>query len=146
MAKVADVADAVVTLLQANGFSEAARRYLPYHTVKDLADRQTSVIPKLDTLDDGARSGGDRVFDLSITVAQQVDPADNDAVDSLTDNVETLIEACDEGGFLREATPASTTWLEGPEFPRGVLYDPKLLDDKRVFLSAMTVRYELLEE
>lgn len=145
MPKLADVADGVVTVLVANGFTEAARRYLPYTQLQDLASRKTSVVPKLDTLEDGARGGGDRTFEVTIVIQQQVDPADNSAMDTLVGHVETLIEACDVGGFLRAATPAGTEFVDGPTFPRGVAFDPEKLHEQRMFFSALVIQFQLTE-
>jgi len=140
------VADAIVTVLTSNGFTEAERRWLPYVKLTYLADRKTVVIPKLETLtEDGARSGQDREYTLGVVIQKHV-PADLEAaVATLVANVETLIAACDVEGFLRDATPADATFLDGPEFPRGVLYDPEKLLDPRIFFSALTLRYEYLE-
>ena len=143
MSKPVDIADALVTVLAANGFSEARVAYLPVLDREDCGTRQVLVIPKQDDLNDGTRDDGDRVIGLSLVIQQAVDIADTDTIATLIDAREDLIELYQESGPLRHVYLEDGTLTSGPTSPKGVIYDPEHLLEMHIFTAVLAVEYTI---
>lgn len=139
------IADALVTALKAAGFTESERKPIPYVIREECASRKCSVICRNNQYPDARRGGLDEVVELAIVIQKAVDQTSNTAVDTLLDDVATLVGLWRQNGALRSTALAGAYFHEGPEHPTGNIYEPQQLHELNLFTSVTVVRY-LLEE
>ena len=137
MSTLIDLADAIVTSLNAGEFSrefEAARHYQPVYELADLQTLRVSVVPK--SVEIAAASRSESYFDAAIDVAvqQRVDPGDSAALDALMQLVEEI------GDFLRRRWTDTAAFIGLENEP---VFDPEHLNSEHVFTSLLTVRYRV---
>jgi hypothetical protein len=144
MSTIATMADALVTALQAAGFTEAERKPLPYVDRKDCADRKCVVICRNIASDDGSRKDLDDTYELSIVIQKEVsNPHSNTVVDALLDNVQTLWALWGESGSLHATPLSGGEWIGGPTHPTGTIYEFQQLLELNLFTSVTLVRYRI---
>ena len=134
------IADAVVTALNAGGFSRpfaAERKYQPVFEAADLADLRVSVVPKGMTLAVATRAADDCDCSVDIGVQQKVDVDNPAQLDALMALVQEIIERLRRRPL--EACPAAV-WVSLKNEP---VFAPEHLNQQHVFTSVLTVTYRL---
>jgi len=142
MSVVVDIADSVVTTLNAGSFSEAftaERSYLPRYELKEMQSLRVTVVPKGMTTEPMSR--GTVTYDVQIDVAIQKrlgDPtnaqAESDGLMALAEQVATYLRSAP----LVDQPSARWTQTEHP-----AIYAPEHLEQLRQFTAVMTLNYRV---
>ena len=141
-----DIADAVAAELNAapeGTFAQAftaVRAYVPANDVRDLKDLRVLVVPR--SREDAVETRRLARVDVAVDVGVQrrVDPADNAAVDALSDLAEQVLR------YLRGrrlAAQEAARWVGAANEP---IFYPDHLLEQRVFTSVVRVTYRVMEE
>lgn len=142
MAAILDIADAVVTSLNAADFSKdftATRSYLQKFDLEDMDTLRVTVVGK--GMEVAAADRNERVYDYTVDVAvqQRFDEADaNSDLDLLMDLVEEI-----EGhltGVNLTAGSDTARWI-GTE--NGPIYAQKHMSERRQFTSVLSFTYRM---
>ncbi len=91
---IADLADAIVTELNAATFSQefaAIRKWLAKWTLPQLATLRVSVVPGPATYETASRGQDDERHEMDIAVQKKIDPDTNSEVDALVKFMEEII-------------------------------------------------------
>lgn len=140
-ARVADLADAVVALLNGNaawsqGFT-AERGYLPRFELSQLSELRVVVVPKSDAEAMESRSTVRRTIAVDVGVIKQLsteENADMDAMMLLTDQIKDYVRG-------QRFSSLNAMWSETTNDP---VYDPTHLRDNRTFFAVITFNFLLL--
>jgi hypothetical protein len=135
VAKIADIADAVVTRLNAGSYGAsftAARAYVPTFKLEDLATLRVSVVIKDWSGTPVARRLQDNRHTIDIGVQQRIDPADTAAVDALLTLCEAIVD-----DFLGDTRLDSLTEVISAAI--APVYVPDHMTTDRVFTSVITL-------
>jgi hypothetical protein len=141
MAVITDIADAIVTELNAATFSQpvtAVRHYLPQFELKEMHTLHVTVVPKGVVLasSDRSRSQGD--YSIDVAVQQKITTGNNAELDALTDLTE---EIADHLRGRRLSSYPNAAWLKTEQ---SVLYAQEHLGELRQFTSVLTFTYRVL--
>lgn len=140
---IVQVADAVVDALNGAEFTfgfEARRAYIPIHDLRELGDLRVTVVPAgltATTLDRTPRHTFDHVVDVGIF--RKVDPERIADVDALMRFAEEVVDLLRVAPLDLDGIP-SVRCIGVANDP---IFDPGLLDEKRVFASVATFTYRL---
>jgi hypothetical protein len=144
MSTISAMGDALVTALQAAGFTEAERKPLPYVQREQCTSRKCVVICRNIVADDGSREDLDGTYELSIVLQREIsDPHSNTVVDDLLDDVQTLWALWKDGGALQEVPLQGGEWIGGPSHPTGAIYEFQQLLEMQLFTSVTLVKYRI---
>ncbi|MEP0848610.1 MAG: hypothetical protein HRF50_17530 [Phycisphaerae bacterium] len=140
MSTLINIADAVVTSLNAASFSQevdAERRYRPTFELAELDALRVSVVPKSLAITGATRAAN--YFDCAIDVGVQkkIDPDEPAELDTMMNLVE---EIADHLRMKRLSDAPEAAWLSIENEP---VFAPEHLDQQRVFTSVLTVRYRV---
>jgi hypothetical protein len=139
MAVIIDIADAVVTTLNAGTFTPtftAERHYLPRYELPDLTTLRVSVVPK-GIASQALDRNRDRV-DYRIDVAvQQKAGVELATLDGLMTLAETIAD------YLQETPLVGYPQARCVELVHEPIYAPEHLDEFRAFTTVMTVTYRV---
>lgn len=138
MSTIIDVADALVTHLNAGEFSPeftAERKYQPVYDLPELADLKVSVVPKTVTIETATRQ--DSYYDCTVDIGIQKKVSDTAETDALMDLVEQLT---DHLRFQRLSELPQAAWLRIENDP---VFAPEHLDQQRVFTTVLTITYRV---
>ena len=141
MALIVDIADAVVTELNAGTFSqtfEAVRLYRPDFDLKEMATLHVTVVPKAQTIATVSRSSGQYDVAVDVAVQQKLDDETADQMDGLMSLTEEIAD------FFRlrrlTACPAAI-WLRTENEP---VYSVEHLTEMRQFTSVLTLTFRVV--
>lgn len=137
-----DIADAIVTELQAASFSEPlviSRRALPEFELSELKDLTVTVVPKSVEITNITRDSSS--FDVAVDIGiQQKIGKDTDAeVQRLSGIVTELVS------YLNRRTPASLPGVQFKSIANEPVYAPEHLSQKRLFTSVITLHYKVIQ-
>ncbi|MCC6165105.1 MAG: hypothetical protein IT182_17305 [Acidobacteria bacterium] len=136
------VADAVVARLAGGTYSQSftpVRRHLPVVTLDSLASLTVSVVPKSVAIEKGTRAKDLHTIVVDVAVQKKVNVDDATTIDGLMQVVEEIVNRLKFqplAGSVADAMPA--------EIANAPIYDPKHMEEWRVFTSLVTVTYRLL--
>jgi hypothetical protein len=153
MAEIIDIADAVVTELNATTFSApydssvaALRSYLPQYDLKDMDTLHVTVVPKGVVVASDVSSRAHQQHDYQIDVAVQKKPAlssdgslDNDALDALSVLVEEIADHFRAGAGTGRLPGRTPVMCQGVEYV--AVYDPESLQKFTQFTSLLTFTF-----
>lgn len=137
MGLLADIADAVVALLNEGDFSmefTAERNYSPLFSLSELADIQVVVVPKGLQISPVSRGQIQKTVQVDIGVMKKL--TDSDEMDDLLALVEEIVDYMTR---LNLDTPAAT-WSETANEP---VYAQEHLAQFRQFTSVITLTYQV---
>lgn len=140
MSTLVDIADAVVTCLNAGTFSQAFTAERLYQPAFDLAEMDTlhvSVVPKSMTVESAARDGTFHDCAVDIGIQKKVDPEAPEQIDALMDLVE---EISDHLKMRRLEGLPGVMWLSIQNEP---VLAREHLEQMRQFTSVLTVVYRV---
>lgn len=140
-ATIIDIADAVVTALNAASLSmafTAERAYVPVHEAKDLLDLKVTVVPRELTLAAVARSRDEFDYVIDVAVQRRIENAVL-AIDPYMELAEGILDLFrgklfDYGAGGR-AVCIATSCQNNP------IYVPQHLDEHRVFTSVVSLTF-----
>ena len=141
MAVVTDIADAVVTELNAGTFSmplEAKRHYRPIFDLAEMQDLHVTVVPKGLAIERLDRSRNQHDVAIDIAVQKKCQAADNTELDPLMALVE---EIADFFRLRRLAARPEAVWIRTENVP---IYAPEHLDELRQFTSVLTLTFRVV--
>jgi len=146
MATITEIADAVVTALNAAHLSqpfEAQRYYLPEFDLKDMDTLHVSVVPaELDEeIADRARDRAE--YKIHVAVQKRVTKSDPPGIDQAAiDGLMTLVQEIDDL-FRHKALVgyAQASWVKTENKP---IYDPKHLKDSGQFTSLLVFTFRVM--
>jgi len=148
MAEILDIADAVVTALNAEAFQgtleeefEAVRKYLPRVELKDMGTLHVTVVPKAVVTDVASRSTADYQYQIDVGVQKRFAAGANEAeeIDPLLLIVEQI---ADYLRFKRLDDYTAAMWIK-TEHP--ALYAPEHMEQLRQFTSVLTLTYRRIK-
>jgi len=141
MAVIIDIADAVVTAINAATLSQpvqAERLYLPEFELKDMGTLHISVVPAEleEEIADRQRDSGD--YTIHVAVQQRVGKFDNATLDGLMGLVEEIGDL-----FRHQQLPGypQAQWLKTENRP---IYDPKHLKEHGQFTSLLVLTFQVV--
>jgi len=144
MSTIAAMADALVTALQAAGFTEAERRPIPYQSREDCTSRKCLVTAHNHIYEGGTRQDFDEACDLLVIIQKGVtSPLSNAEVDALLDDVESLAALWGDAGALRHTLLQGAAYESGPSHPTGMIYEIEQMLERNLFTSVTLVRYKI---
>jgi len=140
MALIADIADAVVTELNAGSFSvpfTAERLYRPDFELADMKDLHVSVVPHGLEMSTAGRALSQHDVQIDLAVQKKLDAADNAEIDALMGLVEELAE------FLRTKRQfGDAVWVRTENSP---VYSQEHLGELRQFTSVLTATLRVVK-
>ncbi|MEM8738082.1 MAG: hypothetical protein AAGG38_06340 [Planctomycetota bacterium] len=116
---------------------EATRSYRPAFDLEDLDELRVTVTPAAADAVPISRGEYDRHVGVLVALQQQVGPEETDRLDALTDLVHAITTHLED----RRLDGMPTARFEGAE--SDPLYHPDLLENQRVFLAPILVKYRL---
>jgi hypothetical protein len=138
-ATIIDIADAVVTRLNAQTFGQeftATRSMLPRFDLKDLDVLRVTVVPAGLQEERNSRESKRRDYEIHVGIQKRIDDTSDANIAAMVELVE---EIADDLDGLTFATPRAT--CIGAETV--VLYDPAILDQRRAFMSVLSLTWRL---
>jgi hypothetical protein len=140
MSTITDIADAVVTGLNAGTFSQeftAQRSYRPVMDLPQLQALHVTVVPRDVTIASAGRDRNQHDCRIDIAVQKKVDQEQPAEIDSLMDLVEEIIE-CFQGHRLDDYPDAALVRIENAP-----IYSVEHMDQHQVFTSVVTLTYRM---
>lgn len=140
MAAWVQLLDAVVTELNAGGFSQAftaARHYLPKFDLKDTASLVVAVAPRSFSAEIVSRDRDEETLGVDIGVLKRLASEAPSEIDPLV----TLVQELKDRFRARSVTSPAAVCTEVVIDP---LYDPDFLDQKRQFVSVLQLSWTLI--
>ena len=142
MAEIVDIADAVVTELNAGTFSQeftAARLYRPEFDLKDMATLHVTVVPKGVETVTVSRSVVQYDITVDVAVQKKLESESNDEIDPLMNLVEEIATFF---RLRRLAECPNASWLRTENEP---VYSPGHLEELRQFTSVLTLTFRVVK-
>lgn len=144
-AKIIQIAEAVVTLLNAGEFElefTAARRYEVDFKLKDEPDTlRVSVVPREDAETGASRVNRQHDYGIDIGIQQKVDPASLETLDGLVALVEAIHDHLAAPGNRR--LPGLTEAVLS-DIRTEPIFAPDHLGERRVFTSVVRATYRAI--
>ncbi len=139
-AKIVDLAEAVVTELNAESFSQAftaTRHYVPKIDLKDAASLSVLVAPSGFSTSIASRANDDEEYTIDIGVLKRLTVDGNTELDPLMLLVEEI-----KNHFRRKtiASPAAVC----TEITNDPIFDIESLDQKRQFASVLNLKFSAI--
>ncbi len=141
MAAITDIADAVVTELNAATFSQpvaAERTYLPVFELPEMKDLHVTVVPRDVAIAPSARSHNQHDYAIDVAVQKKLTDADNAEIDPLVSLVD---EIADHFRFKRLPAYSEAMWVKTEYKP---VYAQEHLEQLRQFTSVLTLTFRVL--
>lgn len=136
-----DVAEAVVTELNAGTFNQAlsaARHYRPQFELAELKTLRTSVVPRAIVTTSLGRTSNQHDVSVDVAVQKKVDPSDTAALDGL---MALVGEVADFFRLRRLSALPTAIWSKTENVP---IYSPEHLESKKVFTSLLTFTFRVV--
>lgn len=140
MSTVVEIADTVVSELNAASFSQsftAVRNYLPLYELKDLKSLRVTVVPKTSALETKSRNAAQQDVEIDVAVQQKPPDTNNGTIDPLM----TLVEEIADHFRFKRLSPPDCIWIKTENEP---VYAQEHLDRFRVFTSLLTLTFRTL--
>ena len=137
-----DIADAIVTELVANTFSEplvVTRRVLPEFELADLKALTVTVVPKSVAIDNITRSSSSFDIAIDIGIQQKIGKSTDTEVTRLSGIVSEIITFLNRRKLPDVETAIFVSIANEP------VYAPEHLSEKRLFTSIVTVTYKIIQ-
>jgi len=135
---ILDIADAVVTELNGEGFGlpfTAERAYLPRFDLPEMASLRVTVVPRGLSISAGTRSRDRHEYRIDVGVQQKLEQEDTAELDPLMDLVEEIADHF--RGLVLEADPeAACVGVEN-----GPVYAQDHMREGRLFTSILTLTF-----
>ena len=141
MALIVDIADAVVTELNAGTFSqtlEAVRLYRPQFDLVEMKDLHVTVAPKAVEAATVSRSVVQYDVSVDVAVQKKLETETNDEIDPLVNLVEEIATFF---RLRRLAEYPNASWLSTTNEP---VYSPGHLEELRQFTSVLTLTFRVV--
>jgi len=141
----ADIADAIVTALNGEEFSQpftAVKKYLPQYLLEDLATLRVSVIPSIWSAAPKNRALREYQYAVDIAVQKAIDPdtlAEGDAMVALMEEIDKFLAM----GRLPGLTEAM--WMKSETLGAGGVLVAEHLEEFRVFTGLLRVTWSVVE-
>ncbi len=140
MPLITDVADAVVTALNAATLSQSVTSVRFYRPVFELAQLKTlrvSVVPKKIEISSFSRSANQYDVGIDIAVQKKLDTGDNAEIDPLM----ALVDEIGEFFRLKRLDSVAAIWIKTENAP---VYALEHLEQQRVFTSVLTFTFRVV--
>ena len=148
MSMIVDIADALVTLLNGETFSQtftAVRKHLPQYKLAQMDTLHVTVVPKTEVISAGGGTRASQQFDYEIDIAIQQRFGDDASEESaefveLMDLREELIDFLRGRDIGTTGTSPIGRWTAITNEP---IYAPEHMAQMRQFTSLLTVSYRM---
>jgi len=134
MSQITDIADAVVTALNGQSFSQsftAARAYRPSFDLQEMKDLHVTVVPKGIELITAGRNLPQSDVLIDIGVQKKLAESDETEIDALMGLVQEIVE------FIRDTKKfGGASWVKTENVP---IYSQEHLSELRQFTSVLTL-------
>lgn len=140
MSTIIDIADAVVTSLNAGSFSmpfTAQRHYRPVWDLSQLQDLQVAVVPREATVASAGRDRNQYDYRIDLAIQKKIDREEPAEIDPLMDLVEQL---ADHFRLRRLEEFVEAVWVRTENVP---IYSVEHLEQHRVFTSVLSLTYRV---
>jgi hypothetical protein len=141
VAVVTDIADAVVTELNAHTFSQAftaVRHYRPIFDLAEMQDLHVTVVPKGLAMQRADRTRHQVDYEIDVAIQQKVAVVDAATLDPLMGLVEEVID------YFRNARLAAVPEAVCMGVRNEPVYAPEHLDELRQFTSVLTLTFRVV--
>ncbi len=139
MARITDIADAVVAAMNGHTFSHAftaARAYRPVFELQDMKDLRVTVVPKAVELTTAGRGLAQSDVQIDIGVQKKLADADDAEIDALMDLVQEIADFIRATGRFGDAA-----WMKTDNAP---IYSQEHLGELRQFTSVLTLTLRVM--
>ena len=137
-----DIADAIVTELGGNTFSESlvvTRRVLPEFEIADLKALTVTVVPKSVEINNITRSSSSFEVAVDIGIQQKISKDTDAEVARLSGVVSEIVTFLNRRKLTTMATVIFVSIANEP------VYAPEHLSEKRLFTSIITLTYKVIQ-
>jgi len=141
MALIIDIADALVTALNAHAFGQAftaERHYVPRFELKEMADLKVSVVPRSLVSETASRTMVREDIEIDVAVQKKLGGdviAEGDALMQLMEEI---------AGHLRATPLAGLANVVLVRIVNDPIYAPEHWDELRQFTSVLTLTYRTM--
>lgn len=135
-----EIADAIVTELNAGAFSQAVhatRRYLPVVDLTDLNTVALQVVPATEVITLSSRSTNEHEYGTDIAIQKKLQQEEETEATELDGLMQLVQEIAD---YMTRRNVANASWTNTA---RTVLYSPEHLDERRTFTAVVRVTHHL---
>lgn len=142
MAIVTDIADAVVTELNAADFGQsidAERHYVPDFELPEMKSLHVSVVPKAATTNVASRGLNQRDYQVDVAVQRKLETSDNAELDELLGLTESI---GDHFGNKRLKSYPTAMWVRTEHKP---IYSVEHIEQFRQFTSVLTFTFRVMK-
>ena len=139
MARITDIADAVVAAMNGHTFSQAftaARAYRPVFELQDMKDLRVTVVPKAVELTTAGRGLAQSDVQIDIGVQKKLADTDDAEIDALMGLVQEIADLIRATGRFGDAA-----WIKTDNAP---IYSQEHLGDLRQFTSVLTLTLRVM--
>lgn len=139
MARITDIADAVVAALNGHTFSQtltAARAYCPVFELQDMKDLRVTVVPKAVELTTAGRGLAQSDVQIDIGVQKKLADTDDAEIDALMGLVQEIADFIRATGRFGDAA-----WIKTDNAP---IYSQEHLGELRQFTSVLTLTLRVM--
>lgn len=136
-ALVVDIAQALVTAINAASWSQsvtAVLGYMPQRKLQDFDELRVTVVPATHAQELSTRNKTDDTFEVDIGIQKQIDITDPTEVTTLLD----LVDEINESTAIKYAKMAGCSWIGSTNEP---IYDPTHLLEQQLFTSVLRLSY-----
>jgi hypothetical protein len=133
-----DIADAVVSQLNAGSFSKAftaTRGYLPRFDLEEMGDLRVTVVPKSVEISTASRSGHQHDYGIDVAIQRKLEQEDAAEIDPLMDLVEEIADQF-RGSALPTDPQASCVGVANAP-----VYAQEHMREDRLFTSVLTLTF-----
>lgn len=116
----------------------AARKTLPTHTLKDLADLKVLVVPKGIEIEKASRCQDAYTISVDVGIQKKIGTDIETEVTALSQLTGEIVD------YLTRRPLRNLAGLKWHTTQNTPIYDPETLEQMRVFLSVITVSYKAL--
>jgi len=138
MSRAIELAESITSILNTVEFSRsftAIRSYRATFTIKELSTLHVVVVPSAIVQTPLGRGSNLDDITIDIVVLKQIDPTNNEELDSMMDLVQEIAD------HFRGSRSSLWQWVSTNIL---IPYDPEDLTDRRVFTSLIQLRYHLM--
>lgn len=137
-----DIADAIVTEIDSNTFSEpfvVTRRVLPEYELADLKALRVTVVPKSVGINNITRQSSSFDVAIDIGLQQKIGKDTDSEVSRLSGVVSEIVSFLNRRKLTTMATVIFVSIANEP------VYAPEHLSEKRLFTSILTIHYKVIQ-
>ena len=137
-----DIADAIVTELDGNIFSEpvvVTRRVLPEYEIADLKALTVTVVPKSVGINNITRQSSSFEVAVDVGIQQKIGKDTDTEVARLSDMVTEIVAFMNRRKLTNQPAAVFVSIANEP------VYAPEHLSEKRLFTSIVTLHYKVIQ-